>query len=110
MRRFLKHAAILAHRWLGVCLALLFLMWFLSGIVLVFVDHPRLTPAERFAGLAPIDPVRCCAPLPESLAAARITSVRELRLAMNQGVPVYRVLPDLPGARWIAIRCLARFR
>jgi len=47
----MKQALLLVHKWLGVALALLFLVWFASGIVLYFVPFPSLTPTERLAGL-----------------------------------------------------------
>lgn len=50
----MKQALLFVHKWLGVALALLFLVWFASGIVLYFVPFPSLTPAERLAGLPPL--------------------------------------------------------
>lgn len=50
----MKQALLLVHKWLGVALALLFLVWFASGIVLYFVPFPSLTTAERLAGLPPL--------------------------------------------------------
>lgn len=47
---------ILAHRWLGIALALLFLMWFVSGIAMIYArDMPRLTPQTRLARLPDLD-------------------------------------------------------
>jgi hypothetical protein len=45
-------ALILLHRWLGVAFRLFFTMWLTSGIVMHFVPFPRLTEAERLAGLS----------------------------------------------------------
>jgi hypothetical protein len=45
-------ALILLHRWLGVAFCLFFTMWLTSGIVMHFVPFPRLTEAERLAGLS----------------------------------------------------------
>ncbi|TYQ19672.1 UNVERIFIED_ORG: PepSY-associated transmembrane protein [Zoogloea ramigera] len=50
----MKQALLFVHKWLGVALALLFLVWFASGIVLYFVPFPSLTPTERLAGLPPL--------------------------------------------------------
>lgn len=49
-----------AHRYLGVAVGLLMLLWFASGVVMLFVRWPEVTPAERTAGLAPIPWARCC--------------------------------------------------
>ncbi|MEM7504007.1 MAG: PepSY-associated TM helix domain-containing protein [Pseudomonadota bacterium] len=47
----LKRTLYLAHRWLGVGMCLLFGMWFLSGVVLMYVYFPELTPSERLQHL-----------------------------------------------------------
>ena len=35
------------HRWLGIGMALLFALWFASGIIMMYVEYPQLTEAER---------------------------------------------------------------
>lgn len=47
----LKRTLFLVHRWLGVAMCLFFLMWFISGIVMMYVAFPSLTSQERLAGL-----------------------------------------------------------
>ena len=46
----------LLHRWAGITLCLFFAMWFISGVVMMYVGYPKLTPAERLGHLAPLDP------------------------------------------------------
>jgi PepSY-associated TM region len=43
------------HRWSGVVLFLLFIAWFASGTVLLFVPFPSLPEADRLAHSEPID-------------------------------------------------------
>ena len=43
------------HRWLGIALSILFVVWFASGVVMIYARMPELTAAERLARLAPID-------------------------------------------------------
>jgi len=50
-----KRQAHLWHRWLGIVLGLLVLLWFGSGIVMMYVPYPALTEQERMAWLAPLD-------------------------------------------------------
>ena len=45
-----------SHRWLGIVLGALFIVWFLSGIVMMYARMPELDPAERLARLAAINP------------------------------------------------------
>ncbi|HIG43821.1 MAG: PepSY domain-containing protein [bacterium] len=47
----MKRLLFLVHRWLGVVMCLFFAMWFGSGIVMMYVDYPRLTEQERLAAL-----------------------------------------------------------
>ncbi len=67
----MKRLLFLAHRWLGIALCLVLLLWFGSGLVMMYVGYPKLTTAERLAALPPLDPQRCCASLEDLLAAAR---------------------------------------
>jgi len=39
------------HRWLGIAMCLLFALWFASGIVMMYVEYPELTEAERLEAL-----------------------------------------------------------
>ncbi len=45
----------LTHRWLGIVLCAFFALWFFSGIFMMYVEFPQLTPPERRAGLPPLD-------------------------------------------------------
>src|SRR5580692_1075370 len=51
----------LIHRYGGLGLSLLMLMWCLTGIIMLYVPYPSLPESERIAGLRPIDWHRCCA-------------------------------------------------
>ncbi len=53
---WLRRSLILAHRYLGIALSLVFVMWFLSGIAMIYArDMPRLTPEVRLARRPPIE-------------------------------------------------------
>src|SRR5258705_13819445 len=43
----LKRSVIFVHRWLGVALCLFFLLWFPSGIGMMYWDFPSVTAADR---------------------------------------------------------------
>ncbi|HVR92199.1 MAG TPA: hypothetical protein VHG29_14050 [Novosphingobium sp.] len=45
----------LVHRWIGIVSCLLLAMWFISGVVMMYVPYPSLTAAERMEGLTAID-------------------------------------------------------
>ncbi len=66
----MKRWLYLVHRWLGIALAVVMALWFLSGVVMMYVGYPKLTTAERLAGLPPLPAQGCCVPLPQALQAA----------------------------------------
>lgn len=104
----LKKSFLFVHKWLGVVLALFFLMWFVSGMVLYFVPFPSLTAVERLGALPPLKlPAGCCLTAPE---AAQRAGLRleggEARLGMWAHTPVWRMQATQAGAgatRWHAL-------
>lgn len=88
---FLRKWLILAHRYLGIALSLLFVMWFASGIVMMYAGGmPRLAPETRLERLAPLDLARVA--LTPADAAARAGIVPEGRTTLQTvlGRPAYR--------------------
>jgi hypothetical protein len=57
---------LLLHRYLGIAVGLLMVMWCLSGVVMMYVRYPALAEAARIKRLAPISWDGCCN-LPEAL-------------------------------------------
>lgn len=85
-RHRVARTLVYTHRWLGIALSVLFVVWFVSGVVMMYARMPELAPAERLARLAPIDfaAVRV-APGEAAAEATRFT------LTTFEGRPVYRV-------------------
>lgn len=96
MRRWL----ILIHRWLGIVLSLFFVVWFASGIVMVFTGGmPELSEAERLAHLPALDFSRVrLRPIDAVIRSGRRTGGRLLLLTIA-GRPAYRIA----GGRSITI-------
>src|SRR5450830_1159711 len=65
MRRWL----FLLHRWLGIVACLFMLLWFISGVVMMYVGYPKLTSAERLLHLPDLDGDRCCVTVGEAASA-----------------------------------------
>lgn len=85
---------ILTHRYVGIATCLLFVMWFASGVVMMYVGFPQLTAAERFKGLAPLDLGTAHVLPSQALAVAGVDGwPREMRLEMVLGRPAYLVQP-----------------
>jgi uncharacterized iron-regulated membrane protein len=53
-------AMVVTHRYLGVAMALLMLVWFLSGIVMMYVPYPQRGETERAGALPEISWAACC--------------------------------------------------
>jgi len=83
----------IVHRWIGIFSCLLFAIWFLSGLVMIYVPFPALTAQERLAGPEQIDWPRVAVQPAAALVAADITSPKAMALEMRDGAPVWRIDP-----------------
>ena len=80
-----RRITVYTHRWLGIAGGVLFLAWFVSGIVLMYAGMPSLTRDERLARLPALD-----------LATASVTPAEAVRTA---GLSPQRVLVGMIGER-----------
>ena len=66
----------LTHRYLGIAISILMLMWCLSGFVMMYVPYPDLPEAARVAALSPLVADSCCAQsagaAPDSMAVSSV--------------------------------------
>lgn len=94
----IKRWILLGHRWLGIGTCLLFFLWFLSGVVMMYVGHPKLTWQERLEHLPPLEASQPLLSPADAFRQAGIQgAVTDLRLAnARAGQPVYiaRIRPD----------------
>src|SRR5579871_3894406 len=81
---------IYSHRWLGIAIILMFLVWTLSGVVLMYYGHPQITMGERLLRLQPLDFSTAAITPAQAAARAGIKPYR-VRLSMYNGRPVYRL-------------------
>jgi uncharacterized iron-regulated membrane protein len=112
----------LLHRWSGIVLCLFMAMWFFSGVVMMYVGYPKLTPRERLAHLPQLAlGADCCVPPVQALDAANQAQrsdgadgaperprrgrgdgqAPDLRLVMIGSVPHWLV--DVPGRPQTAV-------
>lgn len=83
----------LLHRWTGIVMCVLVALWFVSGIVMLFVGYPKLTPWERLAALPPLAQAGCCIEPGRALAkSAAPADVQRLTLTSIAGRPHYLLL------------------
>src|SRR6266581_1655552 len=81
------------HRWFGVTLGLLFVLWFASGIILSFVPFPSLTTRDRISRSEAIGLEKVGVSPAAALTAAGMAPVMHLRLISVAGHPRYVVSP-----------------
>ena len=90
------------HKVLGTLLSILFLVWFLSGLVMIYHSFPQVNPYDRLKKMDPLSPEglpsieSVIARLPEG------ESIRRITLDSYLGVPCFHIqgkrqLYDLPA-------------
>jgi len=79
---------VLTHRYLGIGVGLLMVMWCLSGIVMMYERYPSMSEARRQVALQPIDWRGCCTV--GGAVDARL-AVRLMEVEMLAGQPVMRI-------------------
>src|SRR5437773_8185152 len=82
---------IFLHRWMGIAICLVFLLWFPSGIGMMYWGYPSVSPADRLDRSPKLDPSKVL--LSPVQAAAKLgidPSPGEIRLNTFNGRPVYR--------------------
>jgi uncharacterized iron-regulated membrane protein len=95
---------VLTHRYLGVVLGALMLLWCLSGMVMLFVSYPSVSPDDRLGHLPRIQWSRCCTfgdtvPLDARVSAAMVEQLGDspiLKLRLQDGE---RTAIDLSNGR-----------
>jgi hypothetical protein len=120
----LRRALVLTHRYLGIALGALFVLWFVTGIGMIYVGGmPTLAPQTRLERLPPLDlaavriaPAAAAAQAAAGFGRATLTTVLERpayrftsrygssTIFADDGTPLEGI--DLDGARGVAARFL----
>jgi uncharacterized iron-regulated membrane protein len=87
----IKRSLIFLHRWMGVALSLIFMLWFVSGIVMMYWTFPDVTAADRLERAPALDPARITLTAAQAYATlGREQPPASVRLTTFDGRPVYR--------------------
>lgn len=78
----------LAHRYLGIVVGILMVVWCLSGIVLMYVSYPSLPEGRRVAALEPLELEQCCVMEGGRNSIGGNTRIASARIEMLAGVPI----------------------
>lgn len=83
----------IGHRWLGIAACILFVAWFASGLVMMYVPYPSVTERERLSALETIEWAQVRVDPTSALKASGVTAFpTQFRLQMMAGQPVYRIV------------------
>ena len=86
-----KRSLIFIHRWLGVALAALFMLWFASGIVMMYWGFPEVTAQQSRERAPVLDPAKIMVSPEAAWAALRVEGEPAgVTLSSFDGRPVYR--------------------
>jgi uncharacterized iron-regulated membrane protein len=80
---------VIIHRYLGIAVGLLMLVWFFSGIVMMYVGFPQPAGSERLRGLPAIAWADCCRVDAVSVPDSQPVSRAEIEMLL--GHPVLRL-------------------
>ena len=114
MKRWLdwRRWTVYVHRWLGIAGGVLFVAWFVSGVVMMYARMPGLANEERLARapaldlagvtLTPLEAARAAGLAPDGRAPAELTRTADGSTAPNPaGIRVDRVRIGMHGNRTV---------
>jgi hypothetical protein len=104
LKQFLnwRFSLIFFHRWLGILVGLMFVIWSLSGIVLMYAGIPHMTAGERLHRLPALDLSEVKISPAQALEKVGGDPFR-LRISMHGERPVYRINTGFIFGRWALV-------
>src|SRR6266850_8092633 len=87
----MKRSLIFVHRWLGVALCAIFLLWFPSGIGMMYWDFPGVSAGDRLERSPALDASKIALSPGQAYAKLDVTGpLPSVRLNSFDGRPAYR--------------------
>jgi uncharacterized iron-regulated membrane protein len=94
------------HRWLGIGLCIFMALWFISGIVMLYIGYPKLSPAEHLKALPELSRTSSYIDIEKAfLSTGQSTEPRKISLSSIADEPVY--LFKFPKMATIAINAIS---
>jgi hypothetical protein len=88
----LLRGLIFVHRWVGIAICVVFLIWFPSGIGMMYWSMPSVTAADRLERAPALDAARIALSPAEAAAKLGVDATpAQIRLNTFDGRPVYRI-------------------
>ncbi|MCP1726324.1 hypothetical protein J2T60_000289 [Natronospira proteinivora] len=82
------------HRYLGLGLSLLMLLWFISGIVMMFHGYPRMADSERLSALSTMETEKLAVPVEAAASRLGLEAIDGVRLNQPWDRPKLHVLSE----------------
>ena len=99
-----RFSLIFFHRWLGILIGLMFVIWCISGIVLLYAGIPHITAGERLYRLPVLDASTINVSPQQALEATGLEARPfRLRVSMHNGRPVYRINTGNVFGNWTLV-------
>ena len=77
---------IYTHRWSGIVLTMVFVVWFVSGMIFVYVGMPTLPAEERLRRMEPLDLAGLRVAPSEAASLAGIESPSRVRMRRSRAI------------------------
>lgn len=97
-----RFSLIFFHRWLGILVGLMFIIWSLSGIILLYAGIPHMNAGERLFRLPPLDLGTVNVTPAQALEQVDGDPFR-LRISMLGDRPVYRINTGVVFGKWTLV-------
>jgi uncharacterized iron-regulated membrane protein len=89
------------HRYLGLAFCLIFVIWFASGLVMIYARMPEYGAAERLARLAPLDPASIRLSPARAVEQATLGEApARIRISTFRARPIYRFFVQ---GEWVTV-------
>ncbi|MES2603992.1 MAG: hypothetical protein V4603_03585, partial [Pseudomonadota bacterium] len=97
-----RFSLIFFHRWLGIAVGLMFVLWTISGVILMYYGIPHHTAGERLYRLPPLDLSTATVTPQQALDTVEGTPFR-LRISMVDDRPAYHINTGQVFGRWSVV-------
>jgi hypothetical protein len=99
-----RFSLIFFHRWLGIVVGLMFIIWTISGVILMYYGIPHYTAGERLSRLPPLDLSSATITPQQALDTAALKGKPfRLRISMFDGHPAYRINSGQVFGTWTVV-------
>lgn len=98
-----RFSLIFFHRWLGIIIAFMFVIWSMSGVILMYAGIPHINAGERLLRLPTLDLSTVTISPAEAVIRHDLGQPTRLRISMLGNRPVYRINSGFVFGQWTLV-------